>query len=110
LNGPFSTMVVQSDGKVLIGGLTFINGTNRYGGARLNTDGHPDTTFIAATNFHPDLLAVNRYEDCPGGTYGCYALAWASTVAVQADGKVLIGGVVLTEVSGDEFHEYYYSP
>jgi len=104
---PDASLVIQPDGKVLVGGVfTFINGTNRYASARLNTDGSRDETFIAATNFNPDLLAVKHYDDCFSGN--CDLFAWASTVAVLADGKVLIGGTVLTEVLyGDEYLHYY---
>jgi uncharacterized delta-60 repeat protein len=66
-----STIAVQPDGKVLIGG-SFIqyNGTDIRGIARLNTDGSLDTTFD------------------PGiGTND-----WVSFIALQPDGKILIGG------------------
>jgi uncharacterized delta-60 repeat protein len=62
--------VQPSDGKVLIGGLfQTVNGTDRNGIARLNTDGSLDT------GFNPG-----------GGTKYVYA------VAVQANGQVLIAG------------------
>jgi len=66
-----SSVVVQSDGKVLIGGgFTAVNGTNRISIARLNANGSLDSSFI------------------PGaGVYG-----YAVVVALQPDGKVLIGG------------------
>jgi uncharacterized delta-60 repeat protein len=106
---PISSLVVQPDGKVLVGGVfTFINGTNRYASVRLNADGSRDETFIAATNFNPDLLALRRNDDCPAGSYGCDPVARAFTVAVQADGKVLIGGVMLTIVYYEDVTYYYY--
>jgi uncharacterized delta-60 repeat protein len=106
---PISSLVVQPDGKVLVGGVfTFINGTNRYASVRLNADGSRDETFIAATNFNPDLLALRRNDDCPAGSYGCDPVARAFTVAVQADGKVLIGGVMLTIVYYQDVTYYYY--
>jgi uncharacterized delta-60 repeat protein len=46
-NGPVSTLAVQSDGKVLIGGdFTSFNGTSRNRIARLNSDGTLDTAFL----------------------------------------------------------------
>jgi uncharacterized delta-60 repeat protein len=73
-----ASLVVQPDGKVLVGGpLTFINGTNRYGSARLNADGSADDTFIS-DSFNPDV----------GISYPTY-----TALAVQPDGKVLLGGV-----------------
>jgi uncharacterized delta-60 repeat protein len=62
---------VQADGKVLIGGVfTSYNGTSRNFIARLNSDGSLDTSFDPGT----------------GPSSGVYS------VAVQADGKILIGG------------------
>src|SRR5437867_2422328 len=41
------SIALQSDGKILIGGLfTVINGTNRNYLARLNSDGNLDTSFM----------------------------------------------------------------
>jgi len=80
-----SVVVVQPDGKVLIGGpLTFINGTNHYASARLNGDGSLDSTFISES-FLPDwshLFQNDFFND-----------AEAAAVAVQSDGKVIIGGI-----------------
>jgi len=60
---------LQSDGKVLIGGVfTDYNGTARTNMARLNADGSLDTTFDPGTN--GEVLAI----------------------ALQPDGKILIGG------------------
>jgi uncharacterized delta-60 repeat protein len=65
------SIAVQSDGKILIGGFfTSYNGTGRNRIARLNTDGSLDT------GFNPGTGADNG----------------VSTIAVQADGKILIGG------------------
>jgi uncharacterized delta-60 repeat protein len=66
-----NSVAVQSDGKILIGGdFTTYNGTARSRIARLNADGTLDTTFV------------------PGGGTG----ATINSVAVQSDGKILIGG------------------
>ena len=62
----------QEDGKILIGGdFTSVNGRSRSGIARLNTDGSVDT------GFDPGAGATG------GGVW---------TIAVQPDGKVVIGG------------------
>ena len=67
------TMTLQPDGKILLGGfIGFVNGINRRGIARLNPDGSLDS-------FYPT-----------GGAGGANNLVRA--VALQADGKVLIGG------------------
>ena len=64
-----NSVVVQGDGKILIGGLfTTVGGQTRNRVARLNADGTLDTSF------NPD---VNNA---------------VSSVVVQGDGKILIGG------------------
>jgi uncharacterized delta-60 repeat protein len=78
-NGGVSSLAVQADGKVLIGGnFTTVGGVARISIARLNADGSLDT------GFNP-----------PNTNGGVYSLA------VQADGKVLIGGR-FTTVGGVE--------
>jgi uncharacterized delta-60 repeat protein len=78
-NGSVNGLAVQADGKVLIGGyFTTVGGVARNGIARLNANGSLDT------GFNPNAV------DGIDGLYELY------TVAVQADGKVLIGGYFST--------------
>jgi uncharacterized delta-60 repeat protein len=74
----------QSDGKVLIAGnFSAVNGTNAgYGIARLNANGSLDTNFSAWPGIH------GAY----GGVVYCMAL--------QSDGRVLVGGQWNTSTSG----------
>jgi uncharacterized delta-60 repeat protein len=73
-NGAVYTVALQSDGKVLIGGsFTTFYEVGRSRLARLNTDGALDTGFLP--------------------TVGMGANASVESVAVQADGKVLLGGL-----------------
>jgi uncharacterized delta-60 repeat protein len=66
-----NVLVPQPDGKVLLGGFfTFINHTSRNFFARLSSDGSVDATFNPGT--------------------GANNTVWA--LALQADGKVLVGG------------------
>jgi uncharacterized delta-60 repeat protein len=82
-NDRVHTIVLQSDGKALIGGLfTEVNSTTCNGIARLNTDGSLDT------NFSP----------------GSGAEAGVHHIATQLDGKIIIGGF-FTQVDG-EAHRY----
>jgi uncharacterized delta-60 repeat protein len=75
-NDIVTSVAVQSDGKVLIGGsFGTYNGTSRGFVARLNSDGSLDTGFLAT---------------------GAGASDTVYSVAVQSDGKVLIGGVFTT--------------
>ena len=76
-NDVVRTVVLQPDGKVLIGGdFTYVAQTGyiRNHIARLNADGSIDTTFVPNTGADGPVI----------------------TVALQADGKVLIGGDFLT--------------
>ena len=71
-NGPVSATVIQADGKIVVGGsFTAYNGVTRNRVARLNLDGSLDTGF-APTGTGLDA-AVN-------------------TLAIQADGKIVVGG------------------
>jgi uncharacterized delta-60 repeat protein len=71
-------LVLQPDDKVLVGGQFYsLNGQPRTNIARLNPDGSLDTTFVC------NLTEMNP----PNGI---------GTVALQADGKILIGGGVKT--------------
>jgi uncharacterized delta-60 repeat protein len=70
-NSSVITIAVQPDGKILIcGTFTIYNGTGRHCFARLNADGSLDATFNIGT----------------GPNNSVY------TIALQPDGKILIGG------------------
>jgi uncharacterized delta-60 repeat protein len=70
-NSAITTTAIQADGKIIIGGaFTSYNGTAINRIARLNADGSLDT------GFNPGMGANNTI----------------STTAIQADGKIIIGG------------------
>jgi len=70
-SSPVLTTVVQADGKIIIGGtFTSYNGTGRNRIARLNVDGTLDTDFDPGTGAGNDVQSI----------------------ALQADGKIFIGG------------------
>ncbi|MEK7675733.1 MAG: immunoglobulin domain-containing protein, partial [Verrucomicrobiota bacterium] len=73
-NGGVSSLAVQADGKILVGGYftTLVRQSRNYI-ARLNADGTLDPSFN------------------PGASGGDY-YAYVSSLAVQADGKILLGG------------------
>ena len=70
------TIAFQADGKILIGGNFRFNGQDNYGVFRLNQNGSIDSTFTAQT-FTP-------YPN------PAYSIVYA--IALQADGKILVGG------------------
>jgi uncharacterized delta-60 repeat protein len=74
-NSIVNTTAIQTDGKILVGGVfTTFNGvtTNRI--VRLNTDGSIDATFNIGTGFNTTV----------------------NSIAIQADGKILVGGMFTT--------------
>jgi len=74
-SGVVNCLLVQIDGRVLIGGeFTSVNSTTRYRVARLNVDGSVDGTF-------------NPSNTVP---------AAVNALGVQSDGKVVIGGAFTT--------------
>lgn len=71
-----NALVHQADGKILVGGsFSTFAGTARSGIARLNADGTLDTSFDPGTG-------------CTGGVF----FGYVSVIALQPDGRVLIGG------------------
>ena len=68
-------VAIQANGKILVGGLfSTFNGEIRHKLARLNTDGTLDPSFNVGTGFTTSVHAV----------------------AIQADGKILVGGFFTT--------------
>lgn len=116
------TTSIQSDGKILIGGdFTSYNGTNINRLARLNIDGSLDTTFHTGTGLDGAVMSIIIQNDGKiiiGGFFSTYNgnqknnivrlntdgsidaslnpgtgpnnLIW--TMAIQNDGKIMIGG------------------
>jgi uncharacterized delta-60 repeat protein len=80
VNGPVYSITVQSDGKILLGGLfNQVNGATRNGLARLEPDGSVENE----ETFNPGSGTDNLIY----------------SVAVQPDGKIVIGGL-FTSVQG----------
>ncbi|MBK7556406.1 MAG: T9SS type A sorting domain-containing protein [Flavobacteriales bacterium] len=76
-------LALQPDGGVIVGGdFASFNGVTRNNIARLNPDGGLDTTFDPGSGF-------------TGGGF----LSWVSSLALQPDGRVIVGGD-FTQVNG----------
>jgi uncharacterized repeat protein (TIGR01451 family)/uncharacterized delta-60 repeat protein len=74
-NGPVKAMALQPDGQLLVSGnFTYVNGTNRNYIVRLNPDGTVDPTFNPGLGPNAPVQAV----------------------AVQSDGRIVIGGEFVT--------------
>ena len=74
-NGPIYAILFQEDGKVLVGGaFDAYNGISRNGINRLNPDGTLDATFVQG----------------PAANDAVYS------IALQSDGKILVGGMFTT--------------
>lgn len=70
-NSGANTIVVQSDGKILVGGeFTTYNGVTENRIIRLNTDGSKDNSFATGTSFNNGVRSID----------------------LQSDGKILVGG------------------
>ena len=120
-SGAVYAITVQADGRILVGGeFTTVNGQTREKIVRLNKDGSIDTTFSASTNWSVRAVAVQldgkiliggTFTNVNGTTRPGFARLYRSgaldhtvnmdlggtsqyvySLAVQADGKVLIGG------------------
>lgn len=75
-----SSMAIQSDGKIIIGGtITSYGGTPILNIARLNTDGTHDTTFVAGTGLANNQGISSNVDN----------------IIIQPDGKILISGVFI---------------
>ena len=71
----FTVLTLQPDGKILAGGyFSGANGTNRNGIVRLNANGTLDASFNPGTGI--------------GGHQ-----PWVFAIAVQSDGKLIVGGI-----------------
>jgi uncharacterized delta-60 repeat protein len=120
------TLAIQSDGKILIGGLfTTYGGISRNRIARINTNGTLDTGFTPGTGANDDVNSIAIQSDGKiliGGNFTTYNGSSISRIArlnangsrdtgfnpgagvngivnafvVQADGKILIGGAFTT--------------
>jgi len=78
-NDPVSSLLLQPDGKIVVAGGVAHNGRNpRLAVARYEADGTLDATFSGDGKVTTDATAAKDY---------------ANAVALQADGKILAGGI-----------------
>lgn len=79
-------VIIQSDGKILVAGTAEFGGTSNMAVARYNNDGSPDSTFGAngKINFSAGFI-----------------MSFAFDIAVQNDGKIVLGGYRWDNSTGD---------
>ncbi len=88
INTDIRALVVQPDGKILIGGdFTRYNEQTNNGIARLNKDGSLDPSFHASTAYSNPIFDIGKVND----------------IALQPDGKMIVGGT-FTNMNGVEIN------
>ena len=122
IDGLIKLITIQSDGKIVVGGnFSEYNGTNANKIIRLNSDGSRDTSFVIGTGFDSDVNSIAIQSDgkiVVGGefywyngtfvkriirlntdgsvdtsfVYGDGFNGYANSVAIQSDGKIVVGG------------------
>jgi uncharacterized delta-60 repeat protein len=84
-------VAIQADGKILIAGNFFgVNSVGNYGIARLNADGSVDNSFVSRI-MPPPPPTPNPPFPIPSIIY---------SIAVQPDGKILVGGLIVLNYAG----------
>ncbi len=86
-----ATLALQPDGRIVIAGSADIGDHTGFALARLNTDGTPDEGFSGDGTLAHDFAGSGAY---------------ANDVAIQPDGKIVVGGSVETgteESSGSDY-------
>lgn len=78
LQNDFATSVaIQTDGKIVVAGICFVSGSEKYGVVRYNIDGTLDTTFDSDGKI---ITSIGNYSNR------------AYSIAIQIDGKIIVAG------------------
>lgn len=84
--GRIYALAAQSDGKILAGGyFCSVNGVFSFGISRINSDGSVDTGFNSGRGVLKENILLGGLRD-----------GYVNTIAVQNDGKILLGGEFAT--------------
>ncbi len=82
------SVAIQGDGKIVVTGSTTVNSIPYFATVRYNLDGSLDKSFNKTGQ------QITSFESTSQS---------ANTVAIQADGKVVVGGAIYTDLSGYNF-------
>jgi uncharacterized delta-60 repeat protein len=70
INSTVNTLLLQSDGKIMIGGdFTTVDGVSRSRIARINSNGTLDTTFVVGTGFGGPAISIQSINKNSSGDY-----------------------------------------
>ncbi len=93
------SVAIQSDGKIVIAGSSAIPG---FLVARYNINGSPDNSFNGTGQTIADF--VYKIPPDRGGTDSTeIKTGTASSITIQKDGKIVVGGAAMTELGGNKF-------
>ena len=84
------SLVIQPDGKILLGGYCDNGGNDDLCIARFNPNGTLDTSF-GRRGSGKVIQPIGPYDD------------WGYSLAIQPDGKILLGGYCFIDTSNDDF-------
>lgn len=102
--GTFSTIVIQADGNILIGGIFFDN-ANVFYLARLNSSGSIDTTFDTGTGFNGEVNSILIEDDgriLVGGNFTRYN-------GEKCNGVIRLNGTATLSTTQNEFDSRYFT-
>ncbi|MEP7143351.1 MAG: T9SS type A sorting domain-containing protein [Ferruginibacter sp.] len=95
-----TSIVIQSDGKIVVAGYTTNDASNTYFAiARYNANGSSDNTFNGTGQSITDFK-FKMPPEMQGDSIEIHN-AYAYTIAIQADGKILAGGYAFTGTEND---------
>ena len=93
-----ASVALQADGKIVVAGYTFFQPGRLFALARYNSDGSLDTSFDGNGKLTTQFSNV---DDLPGFGF-VQSFDQATSIAVQADGKIVVAGYTIKN-SGTDF-------
>ncbi len=103
-NGRFNTIVIQADGKILIGGILSL-GNENPNFLKLNSNGSVDTTFDTGTGFNDEVNSILIEDDgriLVGGNFTRYN-------GEKCSGVIRLNGTATLSTTQNEFDSRYFT-